>query len=125
MKKYILLLAMAIMGLTACHNQSDQIKAYIPGTYVKSVSGEFSMAKDTLVISLISGNSYSIVRHTTYRLLRDGKLLPPQHQVQNLAGTYDEQRQVLLETIKGRIFTFDPVKRILIVNAKGVYRKIN
>ncbi len=124
MKNLIKITVIALLGLTACH-QADPIKSFIPGTYAKSVTGEFSKADDTLTIAAFNGNACQIIRHTTYEVIRDGKLLPPQHQTENLQGIYDEQRQVLQETTKGKTFTYDPVKRLLIVNSKGIYKKLN
>ncbi|HZY35958.1 MAG TPA: hypothetical protein VFE53_04875 [Mucilaginibacter sp.] len=124
MKNLIKITVIALLGLTACH-QADPVKAFIPGTYTKSVTGEFSKADDTLIINVFNGNACQIIRHTTYQVIRDGKLLPPQHQTENLQGIYDDGRQVLQETTKGKTFTFDPAKHILIVNAKGIYKKLN
>jgi len=110
--------------LAACNQRVNQLRAFIPGTYVKSTSGEFSKATDTLLITLVSDNQYRIERHTAYRLIRDGKELPEMHHREVLGAAFDEQRQVLVETSKGRQFTFDVDKGLLVVNGKGVYDKL-
>jgi hypothetical protein len=110
--------------LAACNQRVNQLRAFIPGTYVKTASGEFSKATDTLVLTLISGNNYRIERHTAYQLIRDGKLLSEMHHREVLSAAFDEQRQVLVETSKGRQFSFDVDKGLLVVNGKGVYDKL-
>jgi hypothetical protein len=113
-----------VVLLVGCNQRANQIRGFIPGTYVKSASGEFSKARDTLVISLVSDNQYRIERHTAYRLIRNGKELPEMHHREVLSAAFDEQRQVLVETSKGRAFTFDVDKGLLVVNGKGVYGKL-
>jgi len=124
MKRIQFLGGVLMVLLAACQSQSERVKSAIPGTYVKSVKGEYSSANDTLVLSLVSGNNYLIVRHTAYQVIRGGKALPEQYRSEKLTGTWDEQRQVLVETAKGRQLTFDPAKGVLVVNGKGVYDRI-
>ncbi|MES2276029.1 MAG: hypothetical protein V4592_08400 [Bacteroidota bacterium] len=114
---------MTALGLAACH-RGDGVKSFIPGTYVKSAIGDFSSAKDTLVVAEDDHGGYQIMRHTAFVQLKDGQPLPVQYRAEYLAATYDAQRQVLTETIKGRVFTFDPARHILVVNGKGVYHKL-
>jgi hypothetical protein len=110
--------------LAACQSKSERVKSAIPGTYAKSAAGEYSSAEDTLILSQVSDNNYLIIRHTAYQVIRNGKALPEQHRSEKLAGTWDEQRQVLVETAKGRQLTFDPAKGLLVVNGKGVYERV-
>jgi hypothetical protein len=125
MKRAYLVLALAIIGLSACQNQSDSVKAFIPGTYINSAKGEYAQAEDTLTITLAGNNAYFITRNTTYQAIRDGKFLPKHHKIRKLNGVFDPQTQLLNETINGEVFRFDPAKRVLIVNSKGEYKKIN
>jgi hypothetical protein len=125
MKRAYLVLALAIIGLTACQNQSDSVKAFIPGTYINAAKGEYAQAEDTLIITLTGNNTYLITRNTTYRAIRDGKFLPKHHKVRKLNGVFDPQTHLLNETINGEVFRFDPAKRVLINNSKGEYKKIN
>ena len=125
MKRAYLVLALAIIGLSACQNQSDSVKAFIPGTYINSAKGEYAQAEDTLTITLAGNNAYFITRNITYQAIRDGKLLPKHHKVKKLNGVFDPQTQLLNETINGQVFRFDPAKRVLIINSKGEYKKIN
>jgi hypothetical protein len=115
--------AFGLLFLAACHNASDKIVSFIPGTYVHAAKGEYSRAEDTLVITLVNGEAYHIRRRAGFQPIREGKLLPKRWKVQSLNGNYDPQQQVLFETTNGRVFSFDPVKGIMLVNS-AVYRKL-
>jgi hypothetical protein len=122
LKQTGLLFSIALV-LVGC-SRENQVKSFMPGTYVKSVRGEYSWASDTLVIADLGDNNYRITRHTAYQLIRNGKTLPKQHHTETLTGSFDEQRQVLMDLTKGRTFSFDADKGLLVVNGKGVYTKL-
>jgi hypothetical protein len=124
MKQLHLMILTPFIYLAACNQQADQIKSFIPGTYVNSAKGDYAQAEDTLIISQVKDNTFLVTRNTTYQAVRNGKLLPKHRQVQKLNGLYDPQNKVLDETTNGRIFNFDPDKRLLKVN-QAVYRKLN
>jgi hypothetical protein len=123
MKAQHLLFAFAAMVIVACNNKPDSIQSFIPGTYVNSAKGDFGQAEDTLIIDAVSNNTYLITRRTGYHAFRDGKVLPKRYKLQKLAGFYDAQKQVLNETTNGRVFSFEPDKRLLKVN-KATYTKL-
>jgi hypothetical protein len=125
MKRAYLVLALAIIGLSACQNQSDSVKAFIPGTYINSAKGEYAQAEDTLTITVAGNNDYFITRNTTYQAIRYGKFLPKHHKVRKLNGVFDPQTQLLNETINGEVFRFDPAKRVLIIQKANTRRSIN
>jgi len=125
MKNYLHFFIIApLIWLAACNKKADQIKSFIPGTYVNFAKGAYAQANDTLVITLVKDNAFLITRNTTYQAIREGKLLPRRRQVRRLNGIYDTQNQVLDETTNGRIFRFELDKRLLKVN-QAVYKKIN
>ena len=125
MKNHIHLMILApLIWLAACNKQADKVQNFIPGTYVNSAKGDYAQANDTLIISPVKDNSFLITRNTTYQAIREGRLLPKHRQVRRLNGLYDSQNQVLDETTNGRIFRFDPGKRLLKVN-QAIYTKIN
>lgn len=112
-----------LFWLAACNKPSDKTKSFMPGTYVNFAKSAYAQANDTLIITLVKDNSFLITRTTTYQAIRNGRLLPKHRQVRQLNGLYDSQNQVLDETTNGRIFRFDPAKRLLKVN-QAVYRKL-
>lgn len=50
MKTLFYLCAIAVLFVTAC--TTNKTRAFIPGTYVNSAGGEFSVANDTLSLNL-------------------------------------------------------------------------
>jgi hypothetical protein len=125
MKNYIHLMILApLFWLAACNQKADQVKSFIPGTYVNFAKSDYAQANDTLIITLVKDNTFLITRNTTYQAIRNGRLLPKHRQVRQLNGLYDNQNQVLDETTNGRIFRFDLTKRTLKVN-QAIYHKIN
>ncbi len=123
MKRAYFILALAIIGLSACNNDRDNIKAFIPGTYTKEAKSEYSRANDTLTITPLGGNAYLIVQSTGYQSIKNGKPLSKHYKVHKLTGIYDPQKQVMDETTIGRIFIFSPEKKLLLVNS-AEYRKV-
>ncbi|MGH2622498.1 MAG: hypothetical protein ACRDE7_02440 [Sphingobacterium sp.] len=71
MKHNILLLAIVAVMMAACN--SDKIRSFIPGTYVNSAGGEYSVADDTLVIESAESNNYNIHRKTGFNVITDSK----------------------------------------------------
>ena len=126
MKNYIFLIALAVVGLTACQNGgSSSIKDFIPGTYVSQGRSDYSIANDTLEIALGKNteNIYLITRKTGYRRISDGKLQPLQHQVKHWSGEWDEQKQILQIMQTGNFLLFQPDKESLL-NGSSEYWKL-
>jgi len=124
MKTTAKMMIAAILLLAACQSKNKQTQDFIPGAYVNSAKGEYSIANDTLLIQPIDGTHYQIIRRTTYQAIRDGKTLPTHHKEQKLNAVWDSAKQELDETITGRIFHFDEAKQLLLIN-QAVYHKIN
>ena len=102
---------------------SQNIADFIPGTYVRTVINEFSVGRDTLVVGTVSWLTYTIIHKGSYRLIKQGRLLPAQSISENWMATYDENKQVLMESKRGKIISFDPAKKILLVGSSP-YEKI-
>jgi len=124
MKRAYLILMLAIISLTACHNESDSIKAFIPGCYAKEAKSEYSIAFDTLNITPLAGNAFLIEQSTSFQLIRNGKRLSKRSKKQKQTGVYDPQKQLMNETTNGRLFIFDPNNQVLLIGT-AQYRKIN
>jgi len=124
MKAKIILTAMAAILFAACNNKQNSLQFFIPGTYANSAQGEYAQARDTLVITPLSDNNYVITRKTTFRAMRNGKLLRKHHKAEKFNAIWDIGKQELDETITGRVFHFDPDKKQLQIN-QAVYQKIN
>jgi len=110
------------MLLPGCSGHGDHVAAFIPGKYVHASEGPYSRAEDTLIISLVTAQTYRIERRAGFQPLRNGQFLPKRFKAEVLSGAYDPKKQALFETTKGRVFVFDVQKALLRVN-KAVYRK--
>jgi hypothetical protein len=96
---------------------------FIPGTYVRMVTNEFSVGLDTLVIGAVNQHMYTIIHKGSYRRIKENALLPVQRLSENWTATYDENKKVLVESKRGKIISFDPSKNILFVGS-SLYKKI-
>jgi hypothetical protein len=113
-----------LLFLAACQSKNSQTQDFIPGTYVNSAKGEYAIANDTIAITSNSENQYQLTRKTTYQAIRNGKLLPKHHQVQQFQAVWDSEKHELDEVLTGRVFRFDTDKKLLLLN-QAVYRKVN
>lgn len=121
MKTLFYLCAIAVLFVTACTN--DKTREFIPGTYVNSAGGEYSVADDTLVIEPAESNNFSIHRKTGFNVITDGKKGKRQYETEKWNAIYDEGTKSLTETRKGKIITFYPETGTLQVG-KRKYTKL-
>ena len=103
---------------------SDNVRDFMPGTYVNSAGGEFSVASDTLEVQLLEGNNYVIHRSTGYNLVTDGKIGKREYEVEKWSAVYSSDTQVLTETKKGKLISFFPDSGSLSVGRR-VYKKVD
>lgn len=122
MKTLFYLCAAAVLFITAC--TTDKTREFIPGTYVNSAGGEYSVADDTLVIEPAESNNFSIQRKTGFNVITDGTKGKRQHETEQWNAIYDEGTKGLTETRKGKFITFYPETGTLKVG-KREYKKIN
>jgi hypothetical protein len=125
MKNLVIIIGLMVLGcalLFGC--SSDEVRDFMPGTYVNSAGGEFSVASDTLAIELLEGNNYVIHRRTGFNLITDGKLGKREYEVEKWTAVYSSDTQVLTETKKGKLISFFPDRGSLSVGRR-VYKKID
>lgn len=122
MKVLFYLVAAAVLFATACTN--DKTRSFIPGTYVNSAGGEYSVADDTLFIEPAESNNYVIQRRTGFNVMTDGKKGKRQYETEQWNAIYDEGTKALTETRKGKTITFFPENSTLKVG-KREYKKID
>jgi hypothetical protein len=97
--------------------------SFIPGTYVREVSNEFSAGKDTLVISQFAPDSYAITNYNTYQRIEAGRLLSKEHKVERWIALLDKEAGVLKEVKRGRVLSFQHQDNKLMVGSSS-YQKI-
>lgn len=126
MKSLFFVTISVLFLLAGCSSsESDAIKEFIPGTYIRSSHNEFGKAYDTLVISLQnkSASQYQILRKWRYDRVLDGKPKEPEYKLTGSSGIYDKEKKVLQETETLELFTFD-VERKLLFNGTNQFTKI-
>jgi hypothetical protein len=110
----------------ACNSiTKDEVKEFIPGTYIRSSQNEFGKEYDTLVVSMQSksANEYKIQRRWRYERVLDGKPIEPEYKVTETSGLYDSEKKTLQETETLDFFTFDVEKKLLF-NGANKFTKI-
>lgn len=126
MKPFLFIAIITVFLLTGCTSaESDAIKAFIPGTYIRTAQTEFGNAYDTLVITLQnkSANEYKIQRRWKYDRVLDGKLQEPEYKITETSGLYDGEKKLLQETETLEFFSFD-TKNKLMFNGANKFTKI-
>jgi hypothetical protein len=125
MKQLFKVLMVAAVISSCSGPAADNVRAFIPGIYIKEINDEFSKGMDTLVFEVMdeTGGVYSIKRRTGYQQTIDGKQLSPQYETESWTAVYDEKTHQLMEQRKGRVFTFLPDQDKLSMGSSE-YRKI-
>jgi hypothetical protein len=120
MKAFIKIMLLPISLWAACTNHKTT--GFIPGVYVNHAASAYSVADDTLVITLNQGN-YTVVRRTGFCRIKDGKQQAPEHRVKPFNAVWDEQKQLLQLTQNGVVLQFRPDENELLIE-NSVYHKI-
>lgn len=108
-------LALATL-LFACH--ADQTREFMPGTYVNSAGGKYSLADDTLVIVPAESNNYLIERRTGFNRISEGVKGKREYEKESWNAIYDEGTKTLQETRSGKLITFYPDSAFLKVGKR-------
>ncbi len=122
--KYAIILLSFLFA--ACNGiMKDEVKEFIPGTYIRNAETEFGKAYDTLVITMQnkSANEYKILGKWRYDRVLDGKPIEPEYKVSETSGIYDGEKKQLQETETLEFFTFD-VENKLLFNGANKFTKI-
>ena len=122
--KTIILSVCAVLMLFFSACDRDQVRSFMPGTYVNQAGSEFSKASDTLVIEAGSNNRYLIQRKTGFNRIRGGKIGKREYETEVWTAVYEEQSRILKETKRGKELLFDPSAGTLRIGSR-VYQKIN
>lgn len=118
---YLIFMSMGLGMLAGC--LADKTREFIPGTYVNSAGGKYSLADDTLLIVPAESNNYLIERRTGFNRLADGKKGKREYEKESWNAIYDEGTKTLQETRLGKLITFYPDSAILKVG-KRLYKKL-
>jgi hypothetical protein len=103
----------------------DEIKNFIPGTYIRFSKNEFGKEYDTLIISLQnpSANEYKIVRKWKYERQIDGEKMQPEYKIKTIRVIYNSDHKLLQEPVSGKIYSIDVYTKCLF-NGPNKYQKL-
>lgn len=117
MKTLQLLLAFFLVVFSNCSSPtaSDNVKEFIPGTYIRFGKQEFGSEWDTLTISVqnASANEYKVQRAWKYARILDGKSIEPEYKNKNTSAIYDGEAKLLKENETGNNYSFKPDENAL------------
>ena len=107
MKITISICGLLCLTLFACTgSDKDELKASIPGTYVRFSEHEFGKEYDTLVISE-KNDQFQILRKWRYERVLDSVKQEPEYKQQITTASYDSEHRVLNEKETGNAIAFD------------------
>lgn len=125
MKNLFVIIGVMVFGCALFFGcSSDKVRDFMPGVYVNSAGGEFSVASDTLEVRPVEGTNYVIHRRTGFNLVTEGKLGKRESEVEKWTAVYNSDTQVLTETKKGKLISFFPDSGSLSVGQR-VYKKVD
>lgn len=117
MKSLLFISIVTAFFLAGCTSaESDAVKEFIPGTYIRSGQNEFGKEYDTLVVSVQNktANEYKIQRRWRYDRVLDGKPIEPEYKLTETTGIYDAESKSLKETETLETMTFNIDKKVLL-----------
>lgn len=125
--KTVLLVHILVLFFYGCGliKTKDEVKEFIPGTYIRLSLHEFGTEYDTLLITLQnkSANEYRIIRKWKYERVVDGKRIEPEYKRTITSGVYNSTHKLLQENETGDIYSFD-IKQKTLFNGPIKYQKL-
>lgn len=113
----ICLLSMSCNGL-----EKDEVKAYIPGIYIRLSEHEFGKEYDTLVVSELK-DEFQITRKWKYERVLDGVKQEPEYKQEITTASYDNERKLLHEKETGNTMSLDAKEAVLFIGPTK-YKKL-
>lgn len=106
-------------------NATDKILSFLPGTYVRSFEGEYSVGHDTLIISQPDSktNYYRIKHNSSYQKIRDKQLQPIEYKTESWIAVFNEKDNVLVEQKYGKLISVLPDQNELLLG-ESKFQKI-
>ena len=115
--KMILLITFSIfVTLFGCtfFSSQDNVKAFIPGTYISTWVSQFSEARDTILITPIvqeGSEGFLITRRTYLNFINAASNREPEYKIKHWSGSYDAGSKTIFINNDGRVLFFDPGKK--------------
>lgn len=105
--------------------KEDRVQKAIAGTYIRFSEHEFGKEWDTLTIkkSIDEATVFQLLRKWNYERILDGQKIQPEYKRQSSTAIYDEDEDILKDTKRGDVYTFDLTKKTVSAGAT-IYKKI-
>ena len=131
MKATILTVISMFILLVCCKGKDGKTQDFIPGIYVHSFTDSINeltktVGNDTLEVKAAINKEvgfYEIQRKIKYQRTVDGTLKPEEYKQEFWKGVYDKEMNILLESTRNKVISFNPEKGILLVNTVE-YKKL-
>ena len=96
MKKYLFVSGVLLLLLACGSSGSDEIRNFIPGTYVRFSDHEMRKEYDTIKIHVISstGKNYKLIRSSCFQRKLERKDVPWEYTKEEWTAVYDENKRV-------------------------------
>lgn len=127
--KIICLCAIAVcLIMVSCNSfdNSDNVKSFIPGTYISFWKTEYSKSIDTLLIEHLmeqGSESYAITSRTHVTFIKNPGQRAPEYRIKHWIGIYDVTNKTVVLSNDGSVLSFDPVKKEM-KRGSTSYRKL-
>ena len=96
-----------IVGASCDGLMKQNVREFIPGSYVRVIDTEFAVGVDSVVIVEQGAENYTITKYSRYSRLKNGVLGEEEYHKELMAGTYDKEKQVINEFKKGKVLHFN------------------
>jgi hypothetical protein len=102
---------------------NDDAKNFIPGTYTRHYTDEYTDSYDTILIRQNAINTYILTKKSKYKKISDQNCWVAGSEEKKWLGTYDEGTGTLFLPSNGKTIFFDLKNRELNIGAEP-YKKI-
>jgi len=117
MMKYILgiiiLYVLISLDWNGIFQRKDKIKDFIPGTYVFFYKNDMSTISDTLTITKMKDNSFTVRKKGFEHYLNPAYQIFDRHDSAFYGAFYDVSKKILIDQSAFPLFSFDPDKNCL------------
>src|SRR5690349_10285226 len=115
MKQFFLIPACLLLLILGCGilTAKDQVKGFIPGTYIRHYTDEYTESYDTITIQPITpagSDGYAITKRSRFEKINDAGKKEPGYELKHWSGVYDEKTKTLWLESAGKRMYFDPQK---------------
>lgn len=123
MKSVLYMCVVLIVFLLGCGlTQSDKVKAFMPGVYVRHYTDEYTNSYDTITIKGVD-DKYEVIKRTKFIKLTDNGKMQPGYTLQKWTGNYDDKHKSLWLQQAGKAIYFKLAQKELIIGTQP-YKKL-